>query len=191
MKKIILASGSPRRREILENIGLTFTVVESNYEEDMTLESDPQELAKHLSCGKARDVARHQADSIVIAADTFVVLDHHRLGKPHTPQKAKDTLRMISGKVVQVITGYTIIDAETKNMISESVKTDVHIKDLSSDEIDAYIDTGEPLDKAGAFGIQGHGALLIKEIHGDYFNVVGLPIFALMESLKEFGVKIL
>lgn len=192
MKKIILASGSPRRKEILENVGLQFEVVASSYEEDMTLALKPQELAKHLSLGKAEDVAKNNPDSIIIAADTFIVLNDNKiLGKPHTGEMAKETLQSISGKILKVITGYTVIDATTDKSISEAVVTEVFIKELSEREIDAYIATGEPLDKAGAFGIQGHGALLIEKINGDYFNVVGLPLFSLAKSLKEFGIFIM
>lgn len=195
MKKIILASESPRRKEILENIGLEFDIVSSNYEEDMTLDMTPTELAKHLSCGKATSVAKNYPDHIIIAADTFVTLGSHRLGKPHTKEVARETLQKISGQTIEVVTGYTIIDTSIEDpidaSISRSIITQVVMKEMTDAEIDAYVTTGEPLDKAGAFGIQGHGALLVKEIHGDYYNVIGLPLFSLMQSLKEFDIILL
>ncbi len=191
MKKIILASGSPRRKEILKQIGLKFDIVESNYEEDMTLDMEPAKLAKHLSLGKAQDVAKNYSDAIIIAADTFVTFKHHRLGKPHTPEIARNTLNTINGQTVNVVTGYTIIDSTTNKTISKSITTQVKIKKLTDDEIERYIATGEPLDKAGAVGIQGLGALIIKEITGDFYNVLGLPIFSLAQSLKEFDIYIL
>ena len=191
MKKIILASGSPRRKEVLENVGLDFTVVTSDYEEDMTLDMEPAKLAEYLSLGKAKDVAKGYADAIVIAADTFVTLDHHRLGKPATNDVARSTLQTISGQTIDVITGYTIIDTATTKTVTKSVITQVVMKEITEAEITRYIKTGEPSDKAGAFGIQGYGALLVKEIHGDYYNVMGLPLFSLTQSLKEFGIKLL
>ncbi|MEA3323088.1 MAG: Maf family protein [Patescibacteria group bacterium] len=195
MKKIILASGSPRRKEILENIGLEFDVVESDYKEDMTLKLPPKELAKFLSRGKAEDVVKNHSNNIIIAADTFIVCNDEILGKPHTAEVAKETLNKISNQTLDVITGYTIIgdsiEYSIESPISKTITTQVIVKEMTDAEIDAYVATSEPLDKAGAFGIQGHGALLVKEIHGDYYNVMGLPLFDLMESLKKFNVKIL
>jgi septum formation protein len=181
----------------LKNIGLEFDVVGSDYVEDMTLDMEPSELAKFLSLGKAEDVAKKykKRNCIIIAADTFVTFNSHRLGKPHTAEVAHQTLNMISGQTIEVVTGYTIIEATIEYSIvasiSEAVTTQVVIKDLNNSEIDSYIKTREPLDKAGAFGIQGKGALLIKEIHGDYSNIVGLPIFSLSESLKKFNINLL
>lgn len=190
MKKIILASASPRRREILSKTGLPFEVVESGYEEDMKAKKDPIELAKFLAQNKAKDVAAKYDNCLIIGADTFVVLNDDLLGKPHTEPEAIKTLQKISDKTLSVITGFAIIDTETDTMISEAVSTKVFIKELTDGEIDAYVKTGEPLDKAGAFGIQERGALLVEKIEGDYFNVVGLPLFALSEALKKFDVHI-
>ena len=191
MKKLILASGSPRRKEILENVGLKFDVFKSDYEEDMSLAMEPAELAQYLSRGKAKDVAKKCPDSVVVAADTFIVLGDEILGKPHTAEVARKTLNKISGQTLNVITGYTIIDTATYTLTSNSVTTKVSIKNLTDKEINAYIATDEPLDKAGAFGIQGYGALIVKEIHGDYFNIVGLPLFSVAQSLKKIGIDIL
>jgi len=191
MNKIILASGSPRRKEVLENIGLDFVIAKSDYEEDMTLDMEPEKLAEFLSLGKAKDVAKRHTDAIIIAADTLVVLDHHLLGKPSTKEIARETLQIISGQTINVITGYTIIDTTNNKIITKSVTTQVVMKEITEDEITAYVKTDEPMDKAGAFGIQGHGALLVKEIHGDYYNVMGLPLFSLTQSLKEFNITLL
>ncbi len=191
MKKIILASGSPRRKEVLENVGLDFTIATSNYTEDMTLDMQPTKLAEYLSRGKAEDVAKNYPNHIIIAADTFVTLDHHRLGKPASNDIARKTLQTISGQTIEVITGYTIIDTTNDKTITKSVTTQVVMKNITEEEITAYITTGEPSDKAGAFGIQGHGALLVKKIHGDYYNVIGLPLYSLTQSLKEFDIELL
>lgn len=191
MKKIILASGSPRRKEVLENVGLNFTIVTGDYTEDMTLDMDPTKLAEYLSLGKAKDVAKNYPNHIIIAADTFVTLDHHRLGKPASDDIARKTLRTISGQTIDVITGYTIIDTTNNKTVTKSVTTQIVMKEIAEEEITKYIATGEPSDKAGAFGIQGHGALLVKKIHGDYYNVMGLPLYSLTQSLKEFNVELL
>ncbi len=191
MKQIILASTSPRRKELMEKLNLKFTAVSSDYEEDMTLKLKPLQLAKTLSTGKALAVVKKYPNHIIIAADTFVALNDKLLGKPHTKETAKKMLKQISGKAVSVISGLTVIDTSSGRKISQAVETKVYIKKLSDQEISGYIKTGEPLDKAGAFGIQELGAVIIKKIDGDFFNVVGLPLFVLSETLKKFGIKIL
>jgi len=191
MRKIILASASPRRKEILANTGLKFTVCESNYEEDLAMSRKPRALSRFLSRKKAEDVVRKYSDAVVIAADTFIVYKGNLLGKPSSPNDARRMLKMLSGKVHAVVTGFTIIDSKSKNKVSRSIETKVHFKKLALAEINAYVRSGEPLDKAGAYAIQGLGSVFIEKIEGDYFNVVGLPISALAESLKEFGIKIL
>ncbi len=191
MKKIILASGSPRRKEILENLGLEFKVVPSNYEEDMTLDLPPMELAKFLAKGKAEDVAKDYKDHLIIAADTFVVLDNELLGKPHSEEEARVMLKKISNKELLVITGLSIIDTGDNKSISQAVETKMYIKELSDSEINNYIKTKEPLDKAGAFAVQGIGSVIIKKVEGDFFNSVGLPAYDLAQHLKDFGVDII
>lgn len=191
MRKIILASASPRRKEILKITGLDFTVRTSEYEEEHNLSLKPRELARFLSRKKAEAVAHEYNNAIIIAADTFIVFKDRLLGKPHTEKEAEKMLRMLSGKVHSVITGFTIIDKDSAEKISRSVETKVHFKNLRDEEIIAYVRSKEPLDKAGAYAIQGLGALLIKKIDGDFFNVMGLPLYALGESLKKFGVNVL
>ncbi|MBM4177191.1 septum formation inhibitor Maf [Candidatus Gribaldobacteria bacterium] len=191
MQKIILASGSPRRKELLENIGLKFEVKKSDYEEDMGLALTSFELAKTLSSNKAQVVANNYPESIVIAADTFISLKNELLGKPKNEAEAKATLKKISGKCLVVLTGFTIINLAKNKKFSEVIETKVYIKNLSDKEIASYIATKEPLDKAGAFAIQGRGALFVEKIEGDFFNVIGLPLFSLSKALKDFGVNLL
>jgi septum formation protein len=191
MKKIILASASPRRKELLEKIGLKFKVEPGGITEDLTSDLPPQELAKKLSRGKASAVSKKHPEAIIIAADTIGVFEGKIIGKPHTTTEAKKMLRMLNGKSHLVITGFTIIDTKTGKIISKSVETKVYFCKLTKAEIDAYIATGEPLDKAGGYAIQGLGALIVEKIEGDYYNVIGLPLSALVESLKGFGIKVL
>jgi septum formation protein len=191
MKKLILASTSLGRKEILAKTGLRFGIIKSNYKEDMSRKVTPSRLAEFLSFKKAEAVVKNCPKSVIIGADTFIVLGNKLLGKPHTPKEAFKMLRKINGKTLEVITGFTIIDADSNKKISRSVSTKVFIKKLSKTEISNYVKTKEPLDKAGAFGIQGKGALLIKKIEGDYFNVIGLPLNALVEELRRFGFKVL
>ncbi len=191
MRRIILASESPRRRNLMKQIlGNDFEVIPSSYEEDNCLGMKPKELAMHHSQQKARDVARKQKKGIVIGADTFVVFKDSILGKPKDSEDARRMLGLISGKEVLVITGLTVIDIENKKEITETEKTNVLMKKMSKKEIDDYIATGEPLGKAGAFAMQERGAVLVERIDGCYFNVVGLPIFRLNNILKRMGVSI-
>ena len=190
-KSIILASTSPRRKELMEKLGLEFQTASSNYEEDMNSKLKPLELAKVLSAGKAEAVVSQFPNHIIIGADTFIALGDDLLGKPHTEEDATLILKRISGKTISVITGFTIIDTTDNKKVSSAIETKVYIKDLSDEEILGYVKTKEPLDKAGAFAIQGIGAVIVKKVDGDFFNVMGLPLFDLSESLKEFGIHIL
>lgn len=191
MKEVILASASPRRKELLEKIGLRFKVEPSNYEEDMPSGLEPHELARKISLEKAKVVASKHENAIVIAADTFIVFGDQILGKPHTEKEARKMLETISGKSHSVITGFSIIDIGASKTLSKSVETKIYIRKLTPAEIEAYVKSKEPLDKAGAYAIQGLGAVFVEKIEGDYFNVIGLPLSALTEALKEFGINIL
>jgi len=191
MKKIILASTSPRRTELLGKLGLKFTVVASDYEEDMSLKLKPVELAKYLSKGKAEAVKDKYKNHLIIAADSFVALKDELLGKPKNEKEAVLMLKKISDKMVYVITGYTILDSKTGKKISKACVSKVFIKKLTETEIKNYVKTKEPLDKAGAFAIQGIGSIIIKKFEGDFLGAMGLPLFDLAESLKKFNVKIL
>ncbi len=191
MKKIILASSSPRRKDLLLQIGLKFEVDPSNYEEDMTLKMEPRKLAEYLSLGKAEDVAKRHKNAIIVSADTITAVGGEVFGKPKTAERAKYMLQKLSGKLHSIITGFTVIDTESGKQISRSVETKVYFRSISEEEMDAYIATREPLDQGGGYAIQGIAALFVEKIEGDYFNIVGLPIGAVVEELKNFGVKIL
>ena len=191
MKKIILASASPRRKELLEKIGLMFEVEPSNFEEEMHPGLAPHELAQNISLQKAKAVARKHKNSVVIAADTFIVFGNQILGKPHTANEARKMLETINGKSHRVITGFSIVDTSENKTLSRSVETIIYLRKLTLAEIDAYVKSREPLDKAGGYAIQGLGAVIVKKIEGDYFNVMGLPLSALTEALKEFGIYVL
>jgi septum formation protein len=190
-KTIVLASASPRRKELLLLTGLRFTVDVSDYEEDLGLNLSPHDLARHLSLEKARAVSHKYHNAIIIAADTFIVFGKKLLGKPHTEREAVRMLAMLNGRAHAVITGYTVLDTETGKKISRSVETKVWFRKMAVGELRAYARTGEPLDKAGAYAIQGRGSLIVKRIEGDYFNVIGLPLASLAETLKKFGVSVL
>ncbi|MBI4285021.1 MAG: septum formation inhibitor Maf [Chloroflexi bacterium] len=190
MKKIVLASASPRRKALLRQIGLKFVVEPSVHEEDVGATADPYELVTRLAEEKARQAAQNHRNAVIIAADTIGVLDGKIIGKPHSEDEARKMLAALSGKMHLVITGFTIIDTETGKSLSRTVTTKVYINKLTPEEIDAYVKSGEPLDKAGAYAIQGLGAVIVDRIEGDYYNVVGLPLSALAEGLKEFGVRV-
>lgn len=188
-KRLILASSSPRRKELLVKTGIIFEIIPSTFEEDMKIPISPKELAILLSKGKAQSVADKNPDAVVIGADTFVIFGDKVLGKPHTNEKAKETLHMLSGEEHSVITGFTIIEKSANKSISKTVETKVWFKDLSEKEIDEYVDTGEPLDKGGAYAIQGLGGKLIEKIEGDRSNMIGLPINDVLKTLREFGIQ--
>ena len=190
-RTIILASASPRRKELLEKIGLVFIVDPSQYSEDLNSKLTPQDLALSISEGKARAMAAKYPDAIIIAADTIGVIGSRIIGKPHTSAEAVKMLRLLSGKSHQVITGLTVLDSNNDMKVSKTLQTRVYFKELSDDEIAAYVKTGEPLDKAGAYAIQGLGSIFVEKINGDYYNVMGLPLNALAEILKEFGIQVL
>ncbi|HYA31878.1 MAG TPA: Maf family protein [Thermodesulfovibrionales bacterium] len=188
-KRIVLASASPRRKEILEKTGLIFRVDPGGDEEEVDLRAAPRRLSRVLSLQKAMSVAGRHKGALIIAADTFIVVKGMILGKPHTAREARRMLRVLNGRKHTVITGFTILDTASDRKLSRSVQTKVYFRHLSPEEIDSYIESGEPLDKAGAYAIQGLGAALIRSIEGDYFNVVGLPLNALVEELKKFGIR--
>lgn len=194
LARFILASGSPRRAELLNIIGLDFEVLPSNTEEVIDPKDEPEVVVKKLSAQKAEEVAKRLADTseelYVIGADTIVVADEI-LGKPVSREDAFSMLSNLQGKCHKVITGVTIIEIRTQKEISEAVETLVYMRKLTPEEINSYLDTGEPFDKAGSYGIQGIGSLLIDRIDGCYFNVVGLPLATLSKMLNNFNIRIL
>lgn len=191
--RIVLASSSPRRRELLGNIGLEFEILTDDSDEEFVPGELPEDTVMRLSAQKARSVAdRIDGDALVIGADTVVAIDGKILGKPKDEQDAERMLTALSGRRNTVFTGVTVINTSDWKAVSEFERTDVKFRDISADEIRRYIKSGEPMDKAGAYGIQNLGALLIDGIDGDYFNVVGLPLCRLGMILKrEFGLTVI
>ncbi len=194
MNKIILASASPRRRELLEQLGVEFEIIPSQVEEKMK-SMEPSRMVMELSEIKAEDIYNRLSQeekelSTVIGADTVVAFEDQVMGKPQSNSEAIEMLSRLQNNTHQVYTGVTLIfrkgPGKVPSKISFFEKTDVTMYPISSDEIAAYVNTGEPMDKAGAYGIQGRGAAFIKEIHGDYNNVVGLPIGRLYQEMKRY-----
>ncbi len=192
MQKIYLASGSPRRKELMTQlIWEKFEIITSEYEEDNTLDMFPPDLALLHAQEKCKDVISKLDSGIVISADTLVFFQDKVLWKPMKNEVAKEYLRMISWNYLEVVTGFAVGDASTSNIISAYEISKVKIKNLSDQEIDSYVATGEPLDKAGAFAIQWKWAIFVEKIEGCYFNIVWLPLFRLSEKLKQIGVSVL
>ena len=184
MNKIILASQSPRRKELMKLLELDFIVTKSDIEEIFDKSLEAHEMAMDLASQKAKDVAKFFDDSIVLGFDTIVVYQDNILGKPKDNEDAKYMLKMLSGKKHQVITGVAINYHSKEETFYAS--TDVVFRDISDDEIDLYIRSNEHLDKAGSYGIQGKAAKFVKEIYGDFYNVMGLPVSALYQALKKY-----
>lgn len=185
--KVILASASPRRQALLQQIGINPLVCPAYFDEGSGTASQAQEVALYNAAGKCATVAAKMGDELpVIAADTIVVIDNVILGKPQDAAAAKAMLQRLSGRTHQVMTGVAV--RYKGQQLSEVCITDVSFRQLTAEEIDAYIATGEPMDKAGAYGIQGRGAVLVEKINGCYNNVVGLPLSLLYLMMQRLGV---
>ncbi len=187
-RKIILASGSPRRKRLLNLLGVKFSVKVSNYEEDMTAHSDPRQLVKFLAMEKAREVARFYKDGIIIGADSVIVFKNKIIGKPKDNNDAKKILKNFSGQEHLAITGFAIIDTKYDKTIADFSQTVVKFRDLTDEEINDYVKTGEPLGMAGAYGLMDHGAFLAESVKGDFYTVIGLPLAKVYLALKELKV---
>ena len=188
--KIVLASASPRRKELLEQVKCPFVTEVSEIEEDNEQALPPEEIALGHALAKARDIAgRNPAGTVVIGADTIVVLDGKVFGKPADAAEARLMLEKLSGRSHQVMTGVAVVKDDA--VFAACPVTKVYMKQLSATQIAAYVASEEPLDKAGAYGIQGLGALLVEKIDGCYFNVVGLPLQTVATLLQEAGVELL
>ena len=186
--KIILASQSPRRRELLERMGVTeFEVRPAQGEERVDPNLTPAQLVEQLSVQKAREIAAQEPEALVIAADTVVAVDDKVLGKPADRQDAVEMLTQLSGRSHRVYTGVTVCRGAEER--TEHEATEVVFCSLTPEQIQAYVDTLEPMDKAGSYGIQGRGCVLVEGIRGDYYNVVGLPVCRLAQMLRQFGVE--
>lgn len=185
MKRIILASASPRRKELLENADISFEIIVADVDETIPEGTAPCDAAKLTASKKAQAVSVLHPEAVVIGADTIVVADGKILGKPKNEADAKAMLRMLSGKEHLVITGVCLANGGNKTVFEKTSK--VRFYELSDEEIEAYVATKEPMDKAGAYGIQGKGCVLVESIDGDYFNIVGLPVAATVRELKKLN----
>ena len=187
-KKLILASRSPRRRYLLEQAGLEFCVHPSDVDESSVPVCAPEIYAGKLAEAKTADIAGKHPACWVIGADTIVVINDTILGKPDSTETARKMLTQLSGRTHRVITGFAIFCPAEAHRYSDTVTTEVTFKTLSDEEIEWYVQTNEPFDKAGAYAIQGIGTFLVRSIHGSYTNVVGLPVCEVIEHLIGQGV---
>ena len=185
---VILASQSPRRRELLGLFPFPFTVQVADIDETMDPQDAPYDQVAQVSCRKAMAIPR-QPEDVVIAADTVVVCDGYVFGKPHTKEEAAQMLSRLSGKAHQVMTGLCVLYGDQRTVCTEV--TDVYFCQLTPEQIHAYVATGEPMDKAGAYGIQGGAALFVEKLVGDYYNVVGLPVCRLSQVLRQMAPQLL
>ena len=188
MRKLVLASTSPRRKQILEQIGLSFRVAKSNVVEKLNPRLTPKGQAEDLSRQKAEAVAKRFVDAVILGADQVISLDNETFGKPQGTMDAKRMLFRMQGRQHSVITAFTIIDTTMKKSVTKSVETKVTMKHMNKRDIEWYVGTKEPFGRAGAYSIQGIGAVFIEKIEGDYFNVVGLPIATVFDELKKFNI---
>jgi septum formation protein len=187
MQTLILASSSPRRKMLLQNLNVTFDVSNSEVDESFSPDLSPDEIVMELAERKAQAVFQDHPDAYVIGSDTIVVFQGQILHKPDNEADAIDKLKKLSGKQHEVYTGVSILSPHGCKRFFE--KTEVLFWELTDDEILSYVQSGEPLDKAGAYGIQGLGSMLVKNIHGDYYAVVGLPVSRTVRELKKLGYK--
>ncbi len=188
MSPLILASGSPRRQEFLQILGLDFRIVVSNTEEPLFAGGDPSEYVMEVSETKARIVSRSHPEHWVLGADTVVVINGKVLGKPRTTMEAAVMLEQLSGRWHEVYSGFCIVHQETGALVKEAVRSRVRMRELSAAEIASYVATGEPMDKAGGYAIQGIGAFMVDKIEGSYTNVVGLPLSELVDAMEHRGI---
>lgn len=188
-RDIILASGSPRRREIFAKLQIPFEVEESGYEENLQLRMPPARLAARIAMEKARRVAKRRPGAIVIGADTIVVYGKKIFGKARTAAEAERMLWKLRGRSHRVVTGIAIIDAVRCTEASKAVSTTVWFRKMTRKEIAAYVKTGEWRGKAGAYAAQGLGGRLIERISGDFYNVVGLPLSSLISEMEKIGIQ--
>jgi len=189
-RRLILASASSGRSELLRRTGVAFDVIPSDCDEETDI-GEPEEHVKELALRKARSVAQREQDSVVIGADTVVELDGEILGKPIGVAGAREMLARLSGRNHRLLTGLAVVDSADGSVYSGIEQTLVHMRPLSAPEIDAYVASGEPLDKSGSYELQGLGATIIDRIEGDFSNVVGLPMAHLARALTRFGVALL
>jgi septum formation protein len=186
--KLILASASPRRKEMLRMLGVEFTVLHSDVDESPRAGESPETYALRLSEAKARAVAGMRPGRWVLGADTIVTIDGELLGKPRTPDEARCMIRKLSGRAHTVITAFTLFNSEEAEPVRRAVASQVLFKKIPDDELEWYVATDEPYDKAGGYAVQGKASVLISEVHGSWTNVVGLPLCEVVETLKGLGL---
>lgn len=186
--RLILASASPRRRDLLANLNFPFEVVPADLDESFTSEDNPFDLVRRLSIGKAEAVAAQHPDALVLAADTVVVFRDEVLGKPKTPEENLEFVTRLSGHTHEVFTGHALVQGTKR--ADRVVQTAVRFRKLSDGEIERYVATGEGMDKAGGYAIQGYGSALVREVRGCYFNVVGLSVPNVAELAQTFGFQL-
>ncbi|MCX5801156.1 MAG: Maf family protein [Candidatus Eisenbacteria bacterium] len=189
-KRMVLASGSPRRRELVKMIGLEFELAVPEIHEDSAPHARPSKFVVELALAKALSLAQRFPNAVILGADTVVVLDGRILGKPRSVADARRMLRALSGRTHVVYTGLALVDVPTGVRETAYEKSRVTMKNIGNAEIDDYLATGEPMDKAGSYGIQGFGAVFIKHINGCFFNVMGLPVARLYDMLRELSEKL-
>ncbi len=190
MRDLVLASSSPRRKELMDMLGLNYTIESSSVDETLPKEISPEEAVRTLAYEKAKDVATKHQNSLVIGADTLVALDDLILGKPADDADALSMILKLQNRTHQVYTGIAIIDTATGEHKISCEMTKVDFRAISEEEALRYVNTSEPQGKAGAYAIQGYASTFVKKIEGDFFNVVGLPVFCLCKMLKEYGIRV-
>ena len=186
--RLILASASPRRKEMLRLAGIRFTILHGSVDETPGPGEAPENYALRLSEAKARAVSAMRPGRWVLGADTIVTIDGELLGKPSTPDEARCMIRKLSGREHTVITAFTLMNSEHTEMIRRAVASQVRFKHVPDDEVEWYVATDEPYDKAGGYAVQGKASFLVSEIHGSWTNVVGLPLCEVVEALKGLGL---
>jgi septum formation protein len=190
MTKIILASGSPRRRELLSGLGIEFEIKASSIPEERHPDESPRQYVERLAIEKASFVAKNVDSAIVIGADTVVVIEDLLLEKPRDRDDARQMLQRLSGQWHEVLTGLCLIQTDTGKIVSDVESTKVLFHPLTDEDVEWYLDTGEPFDKAGSYAIQGHGSLIVDKVEGNYFNVVGLPTNLLRRLAHQLGLEV-
>lgn len=190
VQRLILASQSASRADLLRQIGYEFEVIPSDYEEDMTQPVPAAELAKILALGKAQDVAKKVSHAVIVAGDSFIEFDGKLQGKPHTADKAREVLHGLSGQTNTAYSGFAVIDTDTGRTVNEVRSCKVTFRELTDEEIEAYVATGEPLNKGGAYAMTLRGAALVDRVEGDIYAVAGLPLGRLAKVLQDFGIPL-
>jgi len=189
VKKVVLASASPWRKELLARAGIRFIVDVSGHKENLRRKLSPKALVKRLALEKVLAVATRHANAVVIGADTVAVFKGRIIGKPKNSSEARKILKRLSGKRHVLVTGFVVMDTKTGRITAKAVNTGVEFRTLSDEEIRRYVQTGEPMTVAGGYAIQGGGASFASRIEGDFYNIVGLPLAAVVTELRKFGVK--